>query len=53
MEAYCDIMDVKAVRLAKHFGFDVVGIRHNASAAGNDQVILERLTWCDIRKTRR
>ena len=52
LEAYCDIMDEKALRLAKHFGFDVVGIRHNASADGHDQAILERLTRCDIRKTR-
>jgi hypothetical protein len=53
MEAYCDIMDVKAVTLAKHFGFDVVGIRHNATASGNDQVILERLVLMDPRKVMR
>lgn len=53
METYCDIMDVKAVRLARHFGFDIIGIRHNASAAGHDQVILERLTTVDHRKIQR
>lgn len=53
METYCDIMDTKAIRLAKHFGFEVIGIRHNASAAGHDQVILERLTTMDPRKIKR
>ena len=53
MEAFCDIMDVKAIRLAKHFGFDVIGIRHNASAEGHDQVIMERLTTCHKAKIRR
>lgn len=53
MEAYCDIMDSKAMNLAKHFGFDVVGIRHNASAEGHDQAILERLVLIDHRKIER
>lgn len=52
LEAYCDIMDEKALRLAKHFGFDIVGIRHYASAEGHDQAILERLTLHEIRKVR-
>ena len=52
LEAYCDIMDEKALRLARHFGFDVVGIRHYASAAGHDQAILERLVLHEIRKVR-
>lgn len=53
MEAYCDIMDEKAIRLAKHFGFEIVGIRHYATADGHDQAILERLTLVDPRKKRR
>lgn len=53
LEAYCDIMDEKALRLAKHFGFDLIGIRHNASARGNDQAILEKMTLHDIRKVRK
>ena len=53
MEAYCDIMDEKAIRLAKHFGFEIVGIRHYATASGHDQAILERLTLPDPRKKRR
>lgn len=53
LEAYCDIMDVKAIRLAKHFGFNPIGIRHNATAEGHDQVILERLTYADPRKIRK
>lgn len=53
LEAYCDIMDTKALTLAKHFGFDVIGIRHYASAEGHDQAILERLVLCDSRKVRR
>lgn len=53
MESYCDIMDTKAVAFAKHFGFDVIGIRHNATAEGHDQVILERLTTVDHRKKQR
>lgn len=53
MEAYCDIMDSKANALAKHFGFDVIGIRHNATAEGHDQMILERLTTVDHRKVQR
>ena len=52
LEAYCDIMDEKALRLARHFGFDLIGIRHNASARGNDQAILEKMTLHDIRKVR-
>lgn len=50
LEAYCDIMDVKAIRLAQHFGFQIIGIRHHATAEGHDQAILERLTTCDPRK---
>lgn len=50
LEAYCDIMDKKAVRLAKHFGFSIIGIRHYATAKGHDQVIMERLTCMDPRK---
>lgn len=53
MEAYCDIMDTRAVALAKRFGFDVIGIRHNATAEGHDQVILERMTSVDPRKIKR
>ena len=53
MEAYCDIMDTKALTLAKHFGFDIIGIRHCSSAAGHDQAILERLTLVDHRKIMR
>lgn len=53
MEAYCDIMDEKAIALAKHFGFSIIGIRHNATAEGHDQVILERLTTIDHRKVMR
>ena len=53
MEAYCDIMDEKAIRLAKHFGFEITGIRHYATAEGHDQAILERLTLVDPRKRRR
>lgn len=53
MEAYCDIMDEKAIRLAKHFGFEIVGIRHYATADGHDQAILERLLLIDPRKQRR
>lgn len=53
MEAYCDIMDKKAIRLAKHFGFEPVGIRHYASPEGHDQVIMERLCCCDSRKVRK
>lgn len=50
LEAYCDIMDKKAIRLAEHFGFSITGIRHYASAEGHDQVILERLMCMDHRK---
>lgn len=50
LEAYCDIMDKKAVRLAQHFGFSIIGIRHYASANGHDQVIMERLMNMDPRK---
>ena len=50
LEAYCDIMDKKAVRLAQHFGFSIIGLRHYASAKGHDQVIMERLTFTDPRK---
>lgn len=53
LEAYCDIMDTKALTLAKHFGFDLIGIRHYASAEGHDQAILERLVLCDVRKVRK
>lgn len=53
MEAYCDIMDEKAIRLAKHFGFEITGIRHYATAAGHDQAIMERLLLMDPRKERR
>lgn len=53
MEAYCDIMDEKAIRLAKHFGFEIVGIRHYATAEGHDQAIMERLLLMDPRKQRR
>lgn len=53
MEAYCDIMDEKAIRLAKHFGFEIVGIRHYATADGHDQAIMERLLLMDPRKKRR
>lgn len=53
METYCDIMDTKAVRLAQHFGFVPIGIRHNASAEGHDQIIFERLTNVDHRKIKR
>lgn len=53
LEAYCDIMDTKAMTLAKHFGFDIIGIRHYASAEGHDQAILERLVLCDSRKVRK
>ena len=52
LEAYCDIMDEKALRLAKHFGFDIIGIRHYASARGNDQAILEKMVLHEIRKVR-
>lgn len=50
LEAKCDIEDPGAIRLARHFGFDIIGIRHNASAEGHDQVIMERLVNCDPRK---
>ena len=50
LEAYCDIMDKKAIRLAQHFGFSIIGIRHYASAEGHDQAIMERLTFTDPRK---
>jgi len=50
LEAYCDIMDKKAVRLAQYFGFSIIGIRHYASAEGHDQVILEKLMLMDPRK---
>lgn len=53
LETYCDIMDTKAIRLAKHFGFDIIGIRHSASANGHDQAIMERLTFVDPRKVQR
>lgn len=53
LEAYCDIMDKKAIRLAKHFGFEIVGIRHYASPEGHDQVIMERLVCSDVRKVRK
>ena len=43
-------MDKKAIRLAKHFGFSIIGIRHYATAEGHDQVILERLLCIDHRK---
>lgn len=52
LEAYCDIMDEKALRLARHFGFDIIGIRHYASARGNDQAILEKMVLHEIRKVR-
>ena len=52
LEASCDIMDEKAIRLAKHFGFSPIGIRHYASAEGHDQVIMERLVLVDPRKQR-
>lgn len=50
LEAHCDIMDREAIRLAEHFGFSIIGIRHNASAEGHDQLIMERLVACDPRK---
>jgi hypothetical protein len=53
MEAFCDIMDTTAVNFAKKFGFNIIGIRHNATAEGHDQVILERLTLADPRKIKR
>ena len=53
LEAYCDIMDVKAVRLTERFGFTPIGIRHNSSVEGHDQVIMERLVNCDARKVGR
>ena len=50
MEAYCDIMNKKAIRLAQHFGFSIIGLRLYASAEGHDQIILERLNCTDHRK---
>jgi len=42
-EAVCNISDETAVRFAKWFGFEVVGIKRQSSAAGEDQLLLERL----------
>lgn len=53
LEAYCDIEDKKAMNLAKHFGFSIIGIRHNATVEGHDQAIFERLTTIDHRKMRK
>lgn len=53
MEAYCDIMDKKAIRLASFFGFSIIGLRHYATAKGHDQIILERLLCMDHRKIKK
>lgn len=53
LEAYCDVTDSQALRLASHFGFSAIGIRHNATVDGHDQVILERLVSLDHRKVGR
>lgn len=50
LEVCCDIMDVKAIRFAQHFGFDIVGIRHGATPEGHDQALMERLMYYDVRK---
>lgn len=50
LEAQCDVQDAEAIRLAKHFGFDIIGIRHMAAANWHDQVVLERLVLHDARK---
>ena len=53
MEAYVDITDKKAMRLAQHFGFSIIGIRHYATAEGHDQAIFERIVCCDHRKMKK
>lgn len=53
LEAYCDIMDEKAMRLARHFGFEIIGIRHYASAEGHNQAIFERIMCFDHRKMKK
>ena len=53
MEAYCDVTDKKAMRLAKHFGFSIIGIRHYATAEGHDQAIFERIMCFDHRKMKK
>lgn len=42
-EAHVAAADKQANRLAKFFGFEAVGIRRQAGAGGEDQVIYERL----------
>lgn len=42
-EAYTACTDKQTLRLAKFFGFEIVGFRRQAGADGSDQVILERL----------
>lgn len=42
-EAHCNPLDKQTLRLAKFFGFEVVGYRRQAGVDESDQVILERL----------
>lgn len=42
-EASCDVTDKTAIRFAKWFGFETIGIRRDATCSGSDQLILERL----------
>ena len=53
MEAYVDVTDKKAMKLAQHFGFSIIGIRHYATAEGHDQAIFERIMCFDHRKMKK
>lgn len=43
LEAAIDAEDKVALRFAQYFGFDIIGLRHQACVNGHDQVVVERL----------